>query len=625
VCLAGSAAAPVAVCAQEQEQYALLPRRPSQSSESAAPTDASTAAPSSSPSSQMTLDNPPPEMPPVPVDEAPEIELAPKGFTGRSPIPPSISQGDFLPLQDRWRIGFPTNYRSDAGGFGHVWDPYNQNVLKGDYPFWGQDKFLAITATSDTLFEARTLPTPSGISSREPDQIDFFGSGKQYLINQNFILSISIFQGDAGYKPKDWEIRLTPVANINYVQLDELGGVDPDVREGRYRGDEFIGFQEAFVEARLPYQSRNFDFTSVRAGIQGFVSDFKGFLFSDFEPGIRLFGNMDNNRIQWNLAWFHPLEKDTNSGLNSYTLRGQDIFIANIFFQDSLKYLNNHSTDPNLLGYTTEFSFAANLDNSGNEIQLDDNGFVVRPQPIGTIADKEVRAYYLGWGGDGHIGRFNLTHQFYQVFGEESFNAIAGQGTNINAQFFSMELSYDMDWLRFRTSFLWSSGDHDPTDGQANGFDSIFDNPNFAGGGFSFFQRQAIALTGAGVGLKGRNSIVPDLRTSKEQGQANFVNPGLFMYNVGMDAEITPKLKAITNISWIQFADTKAIQQVLFDDKIGRDLGIDYSIGLQYRPFLNNNVIFVVGGAIFQPLGGYKDIYQSQTEFSAFTSVTLTY
>ena len=36
---------------------------------------------------------------------------------------------------------------------------------------------------------------------------------------------------------------------------------------------------------------------------------------------------------------------------------------------------------------------------------------------------------------------------------------------------------------------------------EATGFDSIFDNPNFAGGGTSLFLRQSIRLTGTGVAL----------------------------------------------------------------------------------------------------------------------------
>jgi hypothetical protein len=633
-CLAAIAATSVAAQEQVQpDQYALLaPRRRTSSDE-----DTTTAAPTSA-ASEMTLSPttaesttvpdasmPAPEIPQELQEQAQEIPIAPKGFTGQSSFPRSIAQDDFIPIPDRWRIGFPTGYRDNVGGFGHIWDPYNQNVLKGDYPIIGNDIFLNLTGTSDTLFEARRLPTPSGVSAREPNSIDFFGSGRQFFINQNLILSAAIFKGDAGYRPIDWQVRITPVINYNYVQLEEVGLVDVDVSHGRYRHDNWIGFQEAFFEARLPYESRNFDFTSVRVGIQPFQADFKGFLYSDNNLGVRIFGNKDNNRIQYNLAWFHQIEKDTNSGLNSYTLRNQDIFIANVFFQDSLKYFKNHSTDPKLMGLTTEFTFAANIDNSGQGIQKDDNGFIVRPQPIGTIHDKDVRAYYLGFGTDGHIGRYNLSTQFYEALGTESYNAIAGRGTNINAQFFSVEGSYDQDWIRYRASFAYASGDHDPTDKNANGFDSIFDNPNFAGGGLNFFTRQAIALTGAGVNLVQRNSFLPDLRTSKEQGQANFVNPGLLLYNVGADFDITPKVKLITNVSYLQFVDTKSLQLVLFDDKIGRNIGIDYSAGVEYRPFLNNNVIVIVGAALLQPMGGYRDLFQDTMQYSVFTSLTLTY
>src|SRR6185295_3885086 len=99
-----------------------------------------------------------------------------------------------------------------------------------------------------------------------------------------------------------------------------------------------------------------------------------------------------------------------------------------------------------------------------------------------------------------------------------------------------------------RTSGFWSSGDDNIEDGVAKGFDTIFDNPNFAGGQFSFWQRQAIPLFG--VNLVNRFSLVPDLRSSKFQGQSNFVNPGLMLVNGGMDFDITPKLRTIANVNF---------------------------------------------------------------------------
>ena len=550
-----------------------------------------------------------PESPVVEVEEYEPFGFAGGGRRRRGEVPGAVGS-DFIPIADRWRIGIPGDYVQNVRG---AWyDPYNQNVLKGDYPIVGDDKFLIVTVTSDTLFEARRLPVPSGVSTIDPGSLAFFGVGEQQLINQNVILSIEFFKGDAAYRPRDWELRITPVFNMNFVRAEEFTTVFPDPARGRYRDDYWIGLQEAFVEKHLGDLSESYDFWAVRAGIQGFTSDFRGFLFSDNEPGVRLFGSYDNNKLQWNLAWFHMLEKDTNSGLNSYDERDQDVFIANLYRQDFL-----------WLGYTAQLSLHANIDES--DFELDENGFLVRPQPIGTIREKEVRAYYVGWAGDGHIGRVNVSHQFYQVFGEETFNPIADQQVDINAQFFAAEVSYDQDWIRYRGSFAWASGDDDPLDGSGEGFDGIFDNPNVAGGGFSFLTRQALRLTGSGVNLVNRNSFYPDLRTSKEQGQANFVNPGLFLYNVGMDIELTPRWKAILNATYLQFADTEVIQRVLFDDRIDREIGMDYSIGIQYRPFLNNNFIVTVGGAALVPGKGFADIYSGEVFYSGFVGLTLTY
>ena len=60
------------------------------------------------------------------------------------------------------------------------------------------------------------------------------------------------------------------------------------------------------------------------------------------------------------------------------------------------------------------------------------------------------------------------------------------------------------------------------------GFDAIFENPIFAGADTSYWIRQAIPFAGGGraVTINGRNGVLIDLRSSKEQGQSNFNNPG---------------------------------------------------------------------------------------------------
>jgi len=195
-------------------------------------------------------------------------------------------------------------------------------------------------------------------------------------------------------------------------------------------------------------------------------------------------------------------EKDSNSGLNKFDGRDQIVLIANAYRQDFL-----------WKGYTAQVSFHANLDHG--TIHYDENGNLARPAPLGTVESHHVDAYYLGWAGDGHIGRWNVSHAFYQALGRDDLNGLAGRAVDINAQFGALEVSYDRDWIRYKASVVYASGDGNSSDGEANGFDTIVDNPNFTGGPFSWYVHQGFNLAGTAVSLKQRNSLVPDLRTSK--------------------------------------------------------------------------------------------------------------
>jgi hypothetical protein len=165
-------------------------------------------------------------------------------------------------------------------------------------------------------------------------------------------------------------------------------------------------------------------------------------------------------------------------------------------------------------------------------------------------------------------------------------------------------------------------------DEDANGFDTIFDNPNFGGGQFSFWNRQQIKLFG--VNLVQRLSLVPDLRSSKFQGQSNFVNPGLQLFNIGADFDLTPKAKLITNANFLWFDQTEVLETFVFQSEIDPFIGADLSAGLEYRPLLNNNIIVVGGVSTLIPGEGFRELYQplvgNVNELGAlFLDVVLTY
>lgn len=554
-------------------------------------------------------------------DETGELLLTefdpPNGFSGPSSILPREYQtsSHFVPVEDRWRIGYPEWDRYGRGHpwvddypfiKGHWWDPYNQNVLKGDYPIIGQHTFMNLTVQNRFIqnFQKNPIGTTPFESTKDPFQEEFFGRPRNFL-NQNYLsVQFDLFHAStAAFKPFDWQLRLQPIFNRNQFELDELAVVNPDVRKGTHRVRHDFALEQYFIEAKLADLSPDYDFMSTRVGSQFFSSDFRGFLFNDINRGVRLFGTRNGNRDQFNLIWFDMLEKETNSLLNTFDDRHQNVLIANYYRQDFI-----------FPGYTGQVSYHYNNDNPS--FKFDENNFLVRPDPAGVFEPHRVEVHYLGFAGDGHIGRINVTNQFYWALGEDSKNPIANEKQDIDAKMFALELSIDRDWIRFRTSYFYASGDDDLFDDKARGFDTILDNPNFAGGEFSYFQRQAVRLFG--VNLTNNNSLIPDLRSSKIQGQANFVNPGLHLVNAGMDFEVTPKMKLITNANYLWFDTTEPLEIFTFQDRIDPEIGVDLSMGIEYRPFLNDNMVIVGGIAALIPGKGFDDLFGTAIPELAF-------
>jgi hypothetical protein len=517
-----------------------------------------------------------------------------------------------IPDPDRWDSAMPQWRRYDRGGefpyaIGHWWDPFNQNIFKGDKPILGQNIFFNFTGTSTTAVDIRRLFVPSGVSAENAGSTQFFGKGGQTFLGETVRLSLDLFHGDTSFKPVDWRVKITPAFNINQLWARERGIVNIDVREGTSRSDGHVALQEAFAEKKIADLGPNYDFISIRAGIQQFSSDFRGLLFTQEQPGVRIFGNLRSNRLQYNAAYFFFLEKDTNSGLNTFENRHQQVLLANLYVQDFFAK-----------GYTTQFSYHFNKDDASTH--FDDNGFLVRPAPIGSVRPHNIRAHYLGWTGDGHIGKLNINHAFYQVLGHDDLNPVAGRRTDINAQMAALEVSLDRNWYRLRASGFFASGDGDPRDSDAHGFDAISEAQTFAGGIFSFFNREGIRLTGTGVALVAPDSFLPNLRSSKEEGQANFVNPGIVLMNAGADFSLTPKIRAVTNVSYMRFHRTEPLELLLFQPHIDQSVGFDYSVGVVYRPPLSENMVITGGVAALTPGTGLRQIYTGKTLLSTFVT-----
>ncbi|WP_067737874.1 hypothetical protein [Novosphingobium naphthalenivorans] len=545
----------------------------------------------------------------------------------RAPPPEAFSQEEF-PIPDRWRLIQTLGVVKE-----HWWDPYNQNTYKGDRPInrakvpWlpikEDDWFFTAGLTSDTVLEPRTFPIPVGVQTTErPGSLNVFGKDASLVFSQTVIATASLVKGQTAFKPPVVEYKVALALNYNYVNVPEKRVLFVEPSKPSHRSDHFLGVQEAFIDYHLRNVSDRYDFDSIRVGIQPFQADFRGFLFNDQQLGIRLFGNRDNNRVQYNLAAFWRLEKDTNSGLNSVVERPRDdfVFVANVYRQDFL-----------IPALTSQFTVVYNRNREAGQIKVDDNGFPVRPALLGNLRGRDYDVFYLGYNADGHVGRINVTASAYAALGQDRNSIFTDKKADIRAFFGAAELSYDHDWMRFRLSGLYASGDHDPYDSTETGFDAIFENPIFAGADTSYWIRQTIPFAGGGrvIGVNGRNGILNSLRSSKDQGQSNFNNPGTMLVGAGGDFDLTPELRLSTNANHLWFENTTTLQTLRNEGSIPNDIGWDLSAAAIWRPKATQNIVARLSAAALVPGKGFRDLFDNaegnRNYYSILANVIVTY
>lgn len=156
-------------------------------------------------------------------------------------------------------------------------------------------------------------------------------------------------------------------------------------------------------------------------------------------------------------------------------------------------------------------------------------------------------------------------------------------------------------------------------DGKGEGFDSVFDNPAFAGGAFGFFHRQAIAI--AGQTIVNTNSFYPNLRTKAFEGP-NSVNPGLIVVHGGCEATLSNQWAVAANAAYLSFADPQVLED-LFAQSVSNGIGFDFSLAANYRPLGVDNCIVTPGIQLLIPTGGFKDLSDEDALFAFFVNAVI--
>jgi hypothetical protein len=227
---------------------------------------------------------------------------------------------------------------------------------------------------------------------------------------------------------------------------------------------------------------------------------------------------------------------------------------------------------------------------------------------------------------DGHVGRLNITSAFYYALGKQENAPLSNAKSDISAYFAAAELSFDQNWIRWRASFLYASGDEDPYDDIETGFDAIVENPLFAGADTSYWIRQAVPLIGGGkVALSSRNGVLNNLRSSKEHGQSNFTNPGTVLLGIGADFDVLPELRISLNANQLWFDNTSSVEVARQQAGIAKNIGQDLSVATIYRPFMSQNIVLRLSYAVLLPGEAYQQLYSDHSQQSVLFNAIFTY
>ena len=116
------------------------------------------------------------------------------------------ANSDRREVRDRWRYEFPEYDRyGDKGARGRDipfkrnrwYNPYDQNVLKGDYPIFGNDYFMILSGVSTT--GSRSAARHRAImSARRPRQQQFFWPSREPFVQPDHPAVVRVFQGRDG-------------------------------------------------------------------------------------------------------------------------------------------------------------------------------------------------------------------------------------------------------------------------------------------------------------------------------------------------------------------------------------------------------------------------------------------
>jgi hypothetical protein len=112
-----------------------------------------------------------------------------------------------------------------------------------------------------------------------------------------------------------------------------------------------------------------------------------------------------------------------------------------------------------------------------------------------------------------------------------------------------------------------------------------------------------------------------DLRTSKDEGQSNFNNPGTMLLGIGADFDVLPQVRVSTNLNHLWFQNTASLRELRNEGSIPKAIGWDLSAAAIWRPKMVQNAVFRLSAAVLDPGKGFSDLFTNSRGDSRYYSV----
>jgi len=369
---------------------------------------------------------------------------------------------------------------------------------------------------------------------------------------------VARFSVDLLHPEAVWSARVSGA--VDYL-MDRGNSALKDEFDGNSNGTYFdAALEEAWFEAKA-FNTPN----CLRVGVQEFKSDFLGLIYNDNDLGVRLFG--EREKLKWNMAYFYKTKHDEVSEFFDFDDADQDVFIATAQFD-----VGTVSVIP---------SFHYNRDRRD---------------------DRELDVAYLGAAHYGMVGPFATTAAFYYAFGEDD-NAVfnPAESQDISAFHFVADVGYPIGKHTPHVGIFYTSGDDDPNDGDAEGFDSIYDTIGVWGNNGIIIDDR---INLGSLTVLRNNSAIPSLRDFYES--ANFINPGVLAFNLGFVSNWTDKFATDVNLTYFQWNETAVLEAALGTD-VGDNVGWETNVSSTYK--WNDNLSFTFAGAVLFPDEDMEAIY----------------